>query len=61
MNHSCNDHKPLIFDHFINYAIGKSFWVAPANVLRLMPAAVQQGIDLQGIEYCDEFLNESLS
>src|SRR5438552_5151825 len=61
MKYSGNDHEPLCFNHFVNNAIGKSFWITPTDVLCWMSAAVQKRVDLKGIEYRQYLFGEFIS
>jgi len=58
VNHSRNNDQLTFFDYFINHAIGKSFWIAPADVLGRMLSAVQKWIYLKGVKYREDFFDE---
>jgi len=52
-------HNPaLSFLHFVDYAIRKPLRVPPADVLRRVSAAVQQGIIRQGMPNLDDLLHK---
>jgi len=61
MNNDGDYYKTFFFDHFINHAVRKSFWITPANVLRRMPAAMQEWIYRQFIKHRQNFLDELVS
>jgi len=61
MKHSGNDHEPLCFNYFVNNPLGKSFWIAPTDVLCWMSEAVQERIDCKDIEYCQYLFGEFIS
>ena len=61
MKDSGNDYQPLSFDQFVNNAVGKSFRIASTNILYVIPAAVQQRIDVEGIKYAQDLFDKLIS
>lgn len=61
VNYCCNYDKPLFLYHLENDAIRKSFWIAPANVLNWMTAAILKRIFGDRIDYGHDFFDEFIA
>ena len=61
MKHSRNDDSPLCLDYFVDYSIGKAFWVTPANVLAGLPTVMQQRVSGEFVEDIEELFDEAIA
>jgi hypothetical protein len=56
---NCRYHNRMFrFQDFVDDAVGKSFWVTPADVFARMTAGIEQRIFRQCIPDLNDFLDE---
>jgi len=58
VQNSHHHHYMFCFQNLVDYAIGKSLWVTPPDILSSISAGIEQGVFRQFIPHLDDFLHK---